>query len=125
MHIPIPKVIDSSAHLIGGTTSGVSLFTLGLIMSRYKIRLSFISGLNIFFKNILHPLLMVGVVHLFGITGLLAKELIILCAMPTAITSTILSVTIDIDPVENVSSTIFGAIFSLIGLFVVMYWLHF
>lgn len=125
LHIPIPKVIDSSAHLIGGTTSGVSLFTLGLIMSRYKIRLSFISALNIFFKNILHPLLMIGVVYLFGITGLLAKELIILCAMPTAITSTIFSVTFDIDPVENVSSTIFGTIFSLLTLFGFMYYLHF
>lgn len=124
-HLPVPKIIDSASHLIGGTTSGVSLFTLGLIMSRYKIRLSLISMLNIFCKNILHPLLMVGVVYLFGIKGLLAKELIILCAMPTAITSTIFSVTFDIDPVENVSSTIFGTIFSLFTLFGFMYWLHF
>lgn len=124
-HLPIPKAIESAAHLIGGTTSGVSLFTLGLIMSRFKIQLSAISVLNIFFKNLLHPIIMIGVVHLFGITGLLAKELIILCAMPTAVTATIFSITFELDKVENVSSTIFGTIFSLVTLFGFLYYLHF
>ena len=123
LHIPVPKIIVSSSHLLGGTTSGVSLFTLGLIMSRYKMRLSVIAGINIFLKNIIHPLLMVLVVKLFGITGLLSKELIILCAMPTAITSSIFAVSFDIDPQENVSSTILGTVFSLVTLFVFMYWL--
>jgi malonate transporter len=125
LHIQIPKAIESSAHLIGGTTSGVSLFTLGLIMSRFKICISAVTLLNIFLKNIFHPILMVGVVHIFGITGLLAKELIILCAMPTAVTATIFSITFDLDPIENVSSTIFGTIFSLITLLGFMYYLHF
>jgi predicted permease len=123
--LPVPKVIASSATLIGGTTSGVSLFTLGLIISRFKIHLSAIVAINIFLKNIIHPLLMMGIVKIFGISGLLAKELVILCAMPTAITSTIFSVSFDIDPQENVSSTIIGTIMSLLTLFIFMYWLHF
>jgi predicted permease len=68
---------------------------------------------------------MMGIVKIFGISGLLAKELVILCAMPTAITSTIFSVSFDIDPQENVSSTIIGTIMSLLTLFIFMYWLHF
>ncbi|MDQ5948367.1 MAG: family transporter [Pseudomonadota bacterium] len=123
--LPVPKVIASSATLIGGTTSGISLFTLGLIISRFKIHLSTIVVVNIFLKNIIHPLLMMGIVKIFGISGLLAKELVILCAMPTAITSTIFSVSFDIDPQENVSSTIIGTIMSLLTLFIFMYWLHF
>lgn len=123
--LPIPKIIASSATLIGGTTSGISLFTLGLIISRFKIHLSAIVAINIFLKNIVHPLLMMGIVKIFGISGLLAKELVILCAMPTAITSTIFSVSFDIDPQENVSSTIIGTIMSLLTLFIFMYWLHF
>lgn len=123
--VPVPKVIASSATLIGGTTSGISLFTLGLIISRFKIHLSAIVIINIFLKNIIHPLLMMGIVKIFGISGLLAKELVILCAMPTAITSTIFSVSFDIDPQENVSSTIIGTIMSLLTLFIFMYWLHF
>ena len=123
--VPVPKVIASSATLIGGTTSGISLFTLGLIISRFKIHLSAIVVINIFLKNIIHPLLMMGIVIIFGISGLLAKELVILCAMPTAITSTIFSVSFDIDPQENVSSTIIGTIMSLLTLFIFMYWLHF
>lgn len=121
--IQLPKLVISSATMIGSTTPGVSLFTLGLIMSRFKIQLSSVAGINIFMKNILHPILMIGIVKLFGITGLLAKELIILCAMPTAITSTIFSVSFDIDPLENVSSTILGTIVSLITLLGFMYWL--
>ncbi len=119
----LPKLIASSTTMIGSTTPGVSLFTLGLIMSRFKIKFSAIAGINIFMKNIVHPILMIGIVKLFGINGLLAKELIILCAMPTAITSTIFSVSFDIDPLENVSSTILGTIISLITLLGFMYWL--
>lgn len=121
--IKLPSVIDHTCKMLGGTAPGISLFALGLIMSRFKIRLSKLASLNIFCKIIIHPLMMVGIVKLFGITGILAKELIVLCALPTAISSTIFSVTFNIEPEENVSSTILGTIFSVITIFIFMWWL--
>lgn len=121
----LPAVIDHGCKMIGSTAPGVSLFTLGLIMSRFSLRLSKMTVLNIFLKNILHPILMIVIVKVIGIDGQLAKELIILCAMPTAITATIFSVTFDIDPDDNVSSTIIGTIFSLVSMFAFMLYLKF
>lgn len=84
-------------------------------MSRFKIQLSAVAGINIFMKNILHPILMIGIVKLFGITGLLAKELIILCAMPTAITGELfLAFLLTLIRLKMSAITILGTIVSLI-----------
>jgi malonate transporter and related proteins len=58
-----------SLTLIGRTTSGVSLFALGLIMSQDKVSVSRPALLNVFNKTIVHPLIMFGAVVVFGITG--------------------------------------------------------
>lgn len=121
----LPAVIDHGCKMVGATAPGVSLFTLGLIMSRFSLRLSKMTVLNIFLKNLLHPILMIFIVKAIGIDGQLAKELIILCAMPTAITATIFSVTFAIDPDDNVSSTIIGTMFSLVSMFAFMAYLKF
>lgn len=112
--IQLPEIVAHSCKTIGSASSGVSLFALGLIMSRYKISFSKIALLNILSKNIIQPVFMIGVVSLCGITGLLAKELIILAAMPPAVSATIFSVVFDIDPEEHVSSSILSTVFSLI-----------
>lgn len=121
--VKLPEVIAHPCQMLGGTTPGVSLFTLGLIMSRFKIRFSKLAVMNIMSKNLLHPLLMVVIVQMFGLTGTMAKELIVLCALPTAITATIFSVTFEIEPEINVSSTILGTILSMITVFGFLWWL--
>lgn len=121
--IKLPEVIAHPCQMLGSTTPGISLFTLGLIMSRFKIRFSKLATMNIFSKNLLHPFLMVGIVQLFGLTGIVAKELIVLCALPTAITATIFSVTFEVEPEINVSSTILGTILSMVTVFGFLWWL--
>lgn len=118
--LPLPPVIQHSLELIGSSTSGVSLFTLGLIMSSFAIRLNKLVGINIILKIILHPLIMIGLAILFGIKGIFAKEAILLCAMPTASMVAMFSLKYSVLVEESTSSTILGTLLSLLTLPVFM-----
>lgn len=122
--IRIPEIIDHSFKTIGNTSAGISLFTLGLIISRFRIIITKMVVFNVICKNILHPFIMLLFVKIFNIQGTIAKELIILCAMPPAIATTIFSVTFGIDPEENVSSNIVATIVSIFTMFIFMMWLQ-
>nr|WP_307776241.1 AEC family transporter [uncultured Cetobacterium sp.] len=115
-HVEIPKVVFHSFELIGKSTSGVSLFSLGLIMASYRVVLSGQVYFNIFMKNILQPILMSGLIVLFHLKGIMAKEILLLCAMPTATISTMFGLKYGVSEVESSSSTILGTIFSIITL---------
>ncbi len=120
-NVQIPAIAVESLKLFGSTTSGVSLFTLGLIMSTDRIRFNRFVLLNIFRKNILHPLLMWGIVIAFGISGEWAKEAILLCAMPPAIMTTMFAVRYDVLRLESSSSTVLGTVLSLFTMGIIMY----
>jgi malonate transporter and related proteins len=110
-----PAAAMESLNLIGGTTSGVSLFALGLIMSQDKISISKPVLLNVFNKTLVHPLIMFGSVIAFGITGALAKEAILLCALPPAIMTTMFAAKYDVLRLESSSSTVVGTVVALLS----------
>jgi malonate transporter len=116
----MPALALESLQLIGGTTSGVSLFALGLMMSQDKVSIRMPVLLNVFAKTVVHPLILFGVVIAFGITGALAKEAILLCALPSAIMTTMFAAKYDVLRVESSSSTVLGTVFSLFTLAVIM-----
>ena len=116
----LPDLAKSCLTMLSGTTSGVSLFTLGLIMSAYVVRMSKLVVLNIVLKNIIHPLIMIGLVMLFGVKGIYAKEAILLCAMPTATMTTMFGLKYKTLTEESTSSTILGTIVSLVTLTIFM-----
>lgn len=113
---PLPNLIQSSLSLLGNSTSGVSLFALGLIISSFTIRLNSMVLINVFLKNMVHPLIMLGVVTLFGIKGLLAQEAVLLCAMPTACMVTMFALKYQVLAQDSTSSTILGTLVSLLTL---------
>ena len=71
---------------------------------------------NIFMKNILQPIIMSGLIVLFHLKGIMAKEILLLCAMPTATISTMFGLKYGVSEVESSSSTILGTIFSIVTL---------
>lgn len=121
----LPEIAKDSLGLIGSTTSGVSLFALGLIMSSFTIKFSRLVVINLCLKNILHPLIMLALVIVFGVKGIFAKEAILLCAMPTATMTTMFALKYDTLTVESTSSAILGTILSLLTLTVFMVGLGF
>jgi malonate transporter and related proteins len=116
----LPKLALESLELIGGTTSGVSLFALGLIMSQDKVSISKPVLFNVFNKTLVHPLIMFGLVVAFGITGASAKEAILLCALPPAIMTTMFAAKYNVLRRESSSSTVVGTVIALITLAIIM-----
>jgi malonate transporter and related proteins len=116
----MPALAMESLILIGGTTSGVSLFALGLIMSQDKVSISKPVLLNVFNKTVVHPLIMFGAVIAFGITGALANEAILLCALPPAIMTTMFAAKYDVLRLESSSSTVVGTVFALFTMAFIM-----
>jgi len=117
----LPSLAIDSLKMIGNTTSGVSLFTLGLIMSADKIHLDRFVISNVFCKNCIHPLIMCGIVLILGINGDWAREAILLCAMPSAITATMFAVKYDVLKAESSSSAIVGTTISLLSVALIMH----
>jgi malonate transporter and related proteins len=118
--LPLPALARESLQLIGGTTSGVSLFALGLIMSQDKVSVSKSVLFNVFNKLVVHPLIMWGLVVAFGITGALAKEAILLCALPPAIMTTMFAVKYNVLTLESTSSTVLGTVLALFSMAIIM-----
>lgn len=121
--LKLPILVSDSLQLFGGTTSGVSLFALGLIMSSDKLSFNRFVILNVIRKSILHPLLMWGIVVAFGISGDWGKEAILLCAMPPAIMTTMFAAKYDVLKLESSSSAILGTIVALFTMAAIMYML--
>ena len=121
--LKVPELALDSLKLIGTTTSGVSLFALGLIMSADRVSLSKEVLFNIFKKCLLQPLLMWGIVFALGIHGNWAQEAILLCAMPSAIMTTMFAIKYDVLTVESISSTILGTVVALFTMAMIMHWI--
>ncbi len=118
--LQLPEIIKNSLNLIGSTTSGVSLFALGLMMSCFTIRFSKLALMNILLKNIVHPLLMLSLVVTFKVSGIFAKEAILLCAMPTATMTAMFALKYETLAEESTTSAILGTIISLFTLTIFM-----
>jgi hypothetical protein len=82
--IPVPQAIEHMLALIGSTTSGVSLFAAGLIIAAYKVSVNAEIVGNVIGKMIAQPLFAVFLVTLFSVQEPLARETILMCAIPSS-----------------------------------------
>jgi len=118
--VAVPEIAQHSLSLISSSTSGVSLFALGLIMSSFRIRFTRLVGLNILLKNVVHPVMMLGLILLFGVPGAFARQAFLLCALPTATMTTMFALKYDTLQAESTSSAILGTILSFLTLTICM-----
>lgn len=89
LDIHLPQAIVTSLDLIGEPTTGLSLFLVGLILSQERVRLTGAVAADVFVKNLVQPAAMVATVLAFGVSGVLAREAIVLAAIPSAVLTTI------------------------------------
>jgi malonate transporter and related proteins len=88
LNVRMPTVAITSLDLIGEATTGLSLFVVGLIIAEEKIKVTGAVTFDVVFKNLLHPAAMLLTVRLFGVTGVLAREAVLLAAIPSAVLTT-------------------------------------
>jgi malonate transporter len=83
LDIPLPEAASRSFQLIGQTAGGVALFLTGLILSAQRIELgpNVLSGALL--KNVVHPLLAVGLILVLPIDRDAARAALLLCALPS------------------------------------------
>jgi malonate transporter and related proteins len=81
--IPLAEAVSRSFQLIGEAAGGVALFLTGLILSAQRIELgpNVLSGALL--KNVLHPLLAVGLVLALPMDRDTARAAVPLCALPS------------------------------------------
>ena len=81
--IALPEAVSRSFQLIGQAAGGVALFLTGLILSAQRIQLgsNVLSGTLL--KNVVHPLLAVGLILALPIDRDTARAALLLCALPS------------------------------------------
>ena len=84
MGFRLPPLIADSLKLIGGTTGGAALFTLGVLLSFLKFEIDFATIIVVVLKNFLMPALALGLSLLLHLSGPLAQGAIIAAACPAA-----------------------------------------
>jgi predicted permease len=82
--VRLPEVVDRSLEMIGGVTPGVSLFSLGLLLSQQTVRVTGEVIGNVLMKLLAQPALMGLLVFLLAVRGEAGRQLIVLGALPTA-----------------------------------------
>jgi malonate transporter and related proteins len=87
-NVPIPQFAIASLNLIGGATVGISLFVAGLIIAGEKIQLTKAVALDVLVKNLAQPVTMLAAAIALGVTGVVAREAVLLAALPSAVITT-------------------------------------
>lgn len=80
--IPLPELVDLSLQEIGTAAAGVGLFLTGLVLSAQTIHLDRNVLAGVLTQNMLQPALTMGVVLLLGMPANLARQTVLLMAIP-------------------------------------------
>ncbi len=82
--LPVPAVLDSALQLLGSAFSPVALVMVGITLAHSHVEGLWLPALRIaLLKNVLHPLVVVGVCWLGGLRGLPLVIMGVAAAMPT------------------------------------------
>jgi len=90
--IPVPSLMHQTLTAIGSVTAGVALFLTGLVLSAQAIEFSRNAYLSSLLATVGRPALGYLVVLALGLTGVPARELVLLLAVPSAFFGVLLSV---------------------------------
>ena len=89
--VRVPLLVTSMLDLIGHTTSGISLFVAGLLLSAFRPRLNGVVTVNVILKSLAQPALMLALVALLSISKPLAGEAVASVALPSAVITPMLA----------------------------------
>ena len=91
LRVPIPFAISKPLHMLGGTTATVAIFMLGVFFygRQYK-QLAWAFGISLL-RMIFVPLIALGTVVVLGLGSLESSVIVLMNAMPMAISMVVLS----------------------------------
>ncbi|WP_019534458.1 AEC family transporter [Paenibacillus ginsengihumi] len=124
--IPVPDPIYAPINYVSNAFIATALLTLGVQLGSMKWQFNFS---DVMLSNVLRlcvgPAVGFLIVWAMGIDGLMAKALILSCAVPTSLSSVLIAVEYDSEP-EFASQVVFSStIFSIFTVTLVIYLLQF
>ncbi|HTQ71068.1 MAG TPA: AEC family transporter [Acidocella sp.] len=120
LNVQVPKFVLSSLNLIGAGTTGLALLVSGIIISQEKVTLTRAIVVNTFIKNLLCPAIMLAIVLALGITGVLAKEAVLLVGLPSAVITTMFAGERGMLEAESATMILSTRVFSFISIPIVI-----
>jgi malonate transporter len=88
--IHLNEVVSHALNLIGATAAGLACFVTGLVLSAQPLRLDATVAVGVLMKNIVLPLVACAIALALGMSGEIAREAILLAAIPTGFFSILL-----------------------------------
>ncbi|KAA9136130.1 AEC family transporter [Microbacterium caowuchunii] len=89
--LPLPALASSTLDEIGGLTAGLALFLTGVVLSSQRIRLTANVAVSTLIGALARPALALLAVWAFGMTGTMARETVLLLAVPAGFFGILLS----------------------------------
>jgi len=112
--VHIPKDVRSSMQLLGGATGGVALFASGVILFSYHVKLNVPVLVSLVSKNIIVPLVILGLGLLIGIEVKTLDMSVVTLSIPTASICVILAVQYQTSEQEMASTLFLSTILSVL-----------
>jgi predicted permease len=119
--VHVPGIFDNMLELIGQTTSGVATFAAGLTLAAHRIALNVEVTVNTLLKMFVQPALMAALVLMLGIADPMAREGIVICALPSAVMPTILSTRYRVYESEASSTLVFTSVLMIATIPIVIF----
>ena len=120
--ITVPPLLAAPFKLIGDSTGGAALFTLGILLSQLKPEIDLSTIVVVFLKNLVMPALALGFAVLLHLTTPLAKGAILAAACPAATIGAMLSAKFQVGcktiPAEILASNVVGLASMALWIFV-------
>jgi len=114
LHMP-PSITDSLA-VLGHATTGVALFSSGVILAGYAVSMSGPVLFQVFVKNIAQPALVLGCLLLLGYSKPLLGEAVVTTAMPAAAILPMFAVQYDVAVKDSSSALLLSTLASILTL---------
>jgi predicted permease len=114
--VKIPPILGHGLSLLSHASGGVAIFTSGIMLAAYKIKIDWIVALLVLLKNVVQPALVLGGLLWLGYGGPVVARAVLTTAIPTMPIVIVLAVQYQVSE-ARASSTLF---LSVVGSIITM-----
>lgn len=120
--VPIPEFIWVPANYIADAMVAIALLTLGAQVAQLKIAKQLTSVyVSVTIRLLIAPFIALGIIYVFGLSGILAQALFISAAMPTSVNSAVIAQEYNNHPQLAAQIVLFSTLMSTFTVTLIIY----